>query len=109
MSKKKQGGDIVHGDGLQMAERTATRQEHLLLVFESDCYRSSTIEVYRHQQNRRFQTIQIQLMNRNFSIRFNQFVKRKEKPNIVADIVKWYGSFSIYNTAHLFQRNKSDR
>lgn len=45
MSKKKQGGDIVHGDGLQMAERTATRQEHLLLVFESDCYRSSTIEV----------------------------------------------------------------
>lgn len=48
-------------------------------------------------------------MNRNSSIRFNQFVKRKEKPNIVADIVKWYGSFSIYNTAHLFQRNKSDR
>lgn len=44
MSKKKQGGDIVHGDGLQMAERTATRQEHLLLVFESDCLRSSTIE-----------------------------------------------------------------
>lgn len=34
MSKKKQGGDIVHGDGLQMAERTATRQEQLLLVFK---------------------------------------------------------------------------
>lgn len=66
MSKKKQGRDIVHGDVLQMVESTAPQEERFLQVFESDCLRSSRIEVYRQQQN----NTRLMIRKTNFN-RFN--------------------------------------